>query len=499
MLFNVCDSKKVTIFWDKPESFTKGDVYRVLLNGEEIATCDKTHYTAAGLEPETEYTFYVELSGEGKEAEKIDEVTVKTIHERKRIDVTKAPYNAVGDGKTVNTAAIQKAIDDCGEGMCVYIPAGDFMTGSLRLHSNMELYLEKDAILHGTTNVEDYMPKIKSRFEGIEMMCYAALLNMGELDSKAGYNVNNIRISGEGTVCGGGYDLAVNVIEVERVLLKDYLEALGDKIKECENNDTIPGRARPRLINMSNAQDVVISGITIMSGPCWNVHMIYSDNIITHNCTFRSEGIWNGDGWDPDSSTNCSIFNCEFFTGDDAVAIKSGKNPEGNIINRPTEHIRVFDCISYFGHGVVIGSEMSGGVNDVKIWDCDLGDSTFGVQIKGTKKRGGYVRNVHVRDCRVSRVLMTSVPYNNDGEPAPTVPVFEDCLFEDLTILGVKYSRDGERIDCEAVKFTGFDVPGHSIKNVKLKNIVIDCGETRRHFFALTCCDGVSFENISVR
>ena len=499
MLFNICDSNKVTIFWDKPENFSGSDFYRVLLNGEEIGKCDKTHYTALGLEPETEYTFYVEFSGEGKTPEKIGEITVKTTHLRERIDISKPPYNAVGDGKTLNTAAIQKAIDDCGEGMCVYIPEGDFMTGALRLHSNMELYIEKDAILHGTKNVEDYQPKIKSRFEGIEMMCYSSLLNMGELDSKGGYNVSNVRISGEGTLCGGGYDLAVNVVEVEKVLLKDYMESLGDKIKECETNITIPGRPRPRLINMSNAQDVVISGITIQNGACWNVHMIYSDNIITHGCTFRSEEVWNGDGWDPDSSTNCSIFNCKFYTGDDAVAIKSGKNPEGNIINRPTEHVRVFDCISYFGHGVTIGSEMSGGISDVKIWDCDMWDSNFGVEIKATKKRGGYVRGVSVRDCKACRILMHSVPYNDDGEGAPTVPVFEDCLFENIQLSAVTYDKAKVRSSCDAIELAGFDVPGHFIKNVKFKNIVIDCGESRKQTISLQCCDGVSFENISVR
>ena len=96
--------------------------------------------------------------------------------------------------------------------------------------------------------------------------------------------------------------------------------------------------------------------------------MIYCDDIQTDHCTFVSEGVWNGDGWDPDSSTNCTLFASEFFTGDDAIAIKSGKNPEGNEINRPCAHIRVFDCHSDCGHGICIGSEMSGGVEDVQIW-----------------------------------------------------------------------------------------------------------------------------------
>lgn len=105
------------------------------------------------------------------------------------------------------------------------------------------------------------------------------------------------------------------------------------------------------------------------------------------------------DGWDPDSSTNCTLFASEFHTGDDAVAIKSGKNPEGNEIGRPCAHIKVFDCRIGYGHGICIGSEMSGGVEDVQIWDCDFANSLYGIEIKATPKRGGYVRGVTVRDC----------------------------------------------------------------------------------------------------
>lgn len=100
--------------------------------------------------------------------------------------------------------------------------------------------------------------------------------------------------------------------------------------------------------------------------------MVYCDNIQTDHCVFESEGVWNGDGWDPDSSTNCTLFASEFHTGDDAVAIKSGKNPEGNEIGRPCAHIKVFDCRIGYGHGICIGSEMSGGVEDVQIGTATL-------------------------------------------------------------------------------------------------------------------------------
>lgn len=498
MIASVSYSHSVVLYWDLPDEYQKGDIFKVTASGKTLAETEACHVEIRGLLPKTEYNFELSLCKSGAE-HPIDSLLCTTECVRTVIDVTKAPYFAVGDGKTLNTAAIQRAIDDCGVGECVLIPRGDFMTGSLFLHSNMELRLEEGAILHGTERVSDYEPKIKSRFEGIEMMCYAALLNVGNLDREAGVTCRNVRITGKGTVMGGGINLAKNVIAVEQVLLADYIKSLGEKVKECENSMTIPGRPRPRLINMSCADGVLISGIEIAHGASWNVHMIYSNDIVTHGCTFRSEGVWNGDGWDPDSSTNCTIFDCEFFTGDDAVAIKSGKNPEGNIIARPSRHIRVFDCVSHFGHGITIGSEMSGGVEDVRIWNCDMKNSFYGVEIKATKKRGGYVRNVRVRYSNLARVLMHSVGYNDDGEGSPDVPVFEDCRFENLTLKALKYGKNEIHEPCEAINLAGFDVPGHEIKRVVFKDIVIDSGESRVQTLLLQLCEGLTLENVTVK
>lgn len=500
MLESIVMSNSVVLYWDLPENYEKGDVYIVKMAEKEIARTEKCHFEVNDLSEEKKYDFSVLMTDKDGNETKIGDISCETEAPKKRIDISKAPYFAVGDGKTLNTAVIQKAIDDCKDGECVYIPAGDFMTGALRLHSNMELYLEKDAILHGTENVDDYKPKIKSRFEGIEMMCYSSLLNIGELDREKGYNCENVRICGKGTICGGGRPLAENVVEIETVLMEEEIKKLGDKIKEFETNKTMPGRVRPRLINVSSSKGITICGVTIMNGASWNVHMIYSDDIVTYGCTFRSENVWNGDGWDPDSSTNCTIFGCDFYTGDDSIAIKSGKNPEGNIINRPCEHIRVFDCVSHLGHGLTMGSEMSGGINDVRIWNCDFINSMFGVEIKGTKKRGGYVRNVSVRYCQASHLMLHSVGYNDDGIGAPTAPIFEDCVFENVRVTGFMCGKKDVNMECDAIEVSGFDEPGRFVKNVRFKNIMIDDGKaSRRQMIYLQCCDGVSFENISCR
>ncbi len=496
VLQHIVTSDSVTVYWEKPLKLPEEFFFRIMNNGEVAGETKKTHYTLEGLNAESVYRIEVKLyDREGCIC--ADSITVKTLCTKSLIDITKAPYLAVGDGKTMNTEAIQKAFDDCGAQEAVYIPAGVFLTGALRMHSDMELYLEKEAVLQGTDRIEDYLPKIKSRFEGTEMECYSSLLNLGELDHEGGYSCCNVVIRGKGTIESGGVMLAKRVIVYERERLKEYLAFLGDKIRECESKDTIPGRMRPRLINMSNAQNVVLSGLTLKNGASWNVHMIYSDHIVTNDCTFYSEGVWNGDGWDPDSSTNCTIFGCHFFTEDDCVAIKSGKNPEGNVINRPCKHIRVFDCVSSFGHGMIIGSEISGGIEDIRIWDCDVKSSLCGIEIKGTKKRGGYVRDVHIRDCKTSKIMLHSVGYNDDGIPAKTPPVFENCIYENIEIGGEILETDRTWSKDTAITVHGFDVPGYAARNITFRNITIaGRGQSMEQQFSLKDCENVAIENV---
>ena len=484
-------SESVTLFWDQPDEMRGGETFEIFLEGESVGKTGKTHFTIGDLAADKEYSILVS-SPFGDET-----VKIKTMKKRRRVDVTSQPYSASGDGKTLNTAALQKAIDDCTSDDVLYFPKGIYMTGALRLHSDMEVYLEEGAVLQGTEEPEDYLPRIWSRFEGTELSCYSSVLNLGELDRNGGYSCRNVLIHGKGMIASGGQVLGNKIIELEREALKDYLAELGDKIKECENNDTIPGRVRPRLINMSNAQNVVLSGLTFKNGCCWNIHMIYSDNIVTNDCTFISEGVHNGDGWDPDSSTNCTIFACTFFTGDDSVAIKSGKNPEGNIVNKPCRHIRVFDCVTKYGHGICMGSEMSGGIEDVKIWDCDLENSVYGIEIKGTKKRGGYVRDIHVRDSVLPRILFHSVGYNDDGISAGIAPYFENCSFERVSLKGIYQEMDKTYTPCDAILLCGFGEPGHELRNISFSDVTLgDAEHPTTQMLSLRLCEHINFKNI---
>ncbi len=514
----------IILYWEKTQMQGGGQslCYQVYVGGEPAGSTGKTHFTIENLKLDTEYETAVYVAGEapdrqaavnvqtasgeqavsgGKPAfgKPLASCRIRTAKRKRRLDITKPPYLAVGDGKTLNTKAIQQALEDCNEETAVYVPPGTFLTGALRLHDNTELYLEEGAVIQGTANPADYLPRIPSRFEGLEMECCSSLLNMGKLDHTKEPDCENILIHGKGTIASGGRTLAEAVISAEKERLTDFLAGLSEEQKkEYEKPETIPGRVRPRLINISNCKNVRISGLALENGASWNVHMIYSRDILTDNCTFFSKDVWNGDGWNPDSSENCTIFGCVFRTGDDSIAIKSGKNPEGNVIGRPCRGIRIFDCVCEAGHGITIGSEMSGGVSDVKIWDCDLRGGCYGLEVKGTKKRGGYVRDVQVRDSVLPRILFHAVDYNDDGAGAGKPPVFESCRFENVRVLGRYADRDsGEVKDCAGIELKGFDEPGYEIRDILLKNVRLS-GGGRTCRIVMENCKEVRFEDVRV-
>jgi polygalacturonase len=494
MLNKVVFEDEITIWWDKEWDTEEVPVYRILCNGRCVGETGKTHFSMTGLPSETAYQVRVEQI---KPVEKmVGEICVITGKEKRRIDVTKSPYNAVGDGKTLNTYALQRAFDDCGENECVYIPEGVFLSGALNMHSDMELYLEKGAVLQGTEEVEDYLPKRWSRFEGIEMMCYSSLLNMGELDHTAGYHCKNVVIRGGGVVSGGGQVLCDKIIATERELLKDFLAENAEYVKTCENEKTIPGRARPRLVNISNCQNVVLANVTFQYGPAWNVHFVYSENILTYGCKIISQGVWNGDGWNPDSSENCTIFDTEFYTHDDSIAIKSGKNPQGNIINRPTRNVRIFDC--HGRNGISIGSEMSGGIEGVYIWDCNFTVAYGGFSIKITEKRGGYVRGIKVKDSAFTNVRILSVPWNNDGESAPTPPIVENIELKNVELSCVRtIAITGQRIPLPALTLVGIDNENYYLRNIVIDGLRIgkhDLGEPQQ--VVIKNVKGITLKNV---
>ncbi len=491
MLNYIIFENQIKVWWEYIR--LNDEKYTVFLNGKEKDKVTTTNYSFTDLIPDTEYDIRVKLGDKI-----IGENTVKTSKAKIRIDITKPPYNAVGDGKTLNTLSIQKAIDACGENECVFIPNGVYMSGALFLHSDMEIYLEENAVLQGTSNINDY-PKISSRFEGIEDECYSSIINVGRMDHTKGYTTKNVVIRG-GKIFGGGQELRKNIIEKEKVIFQEIYRENGASEQEINSNivcSTLPGRKRGRCMQVSNTQNFILADCECGMSASWNLHFIYSKDIVTCGCRILSQNISNGDGWNPDSSENCICFDTFFDTGDDCVAIKSGKNPEGNEINRPCEHIKVFDVKTNGGWGIAIGSEMSGGINDVKVWNADLKKARVGICIKAPTERGGCVKNIEFKNMIVPtvKISLESV-FNPSGKDALVPSIVENVTLQDLFIGGLEYFDQG-KYNCSAVliKSKGDGV----IKNVNISDITLN----KRNFtlnqeFDFTNVYGVTLKNINL-
>jgi polygalacturonase len=284
-------------------------------------------------------------------------------------------HGAAGDGQTLDSRPIQAAIDACAErgGGTVYLPAGQYLSGSLFLRSNITLHLEAGAVILGSENPEDY-PVIHSRWEGRHQDTHAPLIG--------GDHLHNISVTGRGTIDGRG--------------------AVWWKAKE-EKTLVYP---RPRLISFSDCTNVLIEGITAINSPSWTINPIHCQNVNIHAVTIINPADSpNTDGIDPDSCRLVRISDCYISVGDDCITIKSGTEHEYPDRYAPCRDITITNCTLERGHGgVVIGSEMSGGVRNVVISNCVFIGTDRGIRIKTRRGRGGTIE-----DIRVSNLIMDGV------------------------------------------------------------------------------------------
>jgi polygalacturonase len=459
----------VLLLWDKPDNIydIPFAAFAVYQDGVKIGETTKLGFTANDLVPNTTYTFEVRTrQTNGTVSAASNAVTVSTRPLPTICNVKS--FGAVGNGSTLDTAAIQRAIDQCPAGGVVLIPSGTFLSGALFLKSNMTLEIAAGGTLKGSTNTSHY-PKVRCRFEGFELDCYASLLTLGRLDRTGPYNITNVTIRGAGTIDASGRDL-------------------GNAEKSASGN-----RSRGRAIVLMNAQNVQITGLTVSYGPAWTVHAIYSDNITFNNLRLISKNssyrIANGDGIDPDSSTHINIHDSFFHCGDDAVAIKSGKNNEGFTIAKPTEFVRVTDIVDDGSNGgIVIGSEMSGSVRHVMIRNCSMsGLSWEALDVKSNVVRGGTVEDINVSDVTIAGTrlairLTMNYSVNNDGTPAPVPPTFRNMRFTN-----VKCSRGSKAISV-------IGLPSSHVRNVTFQNLDI----TADNNVTVDYSDDILFDNVKL-
>jgi len=366
----------ILLVWDKPENYEAIEGYEVYCGGRLIGRTRFADFTAEGLEAGAKYSFTVRSYSRGGAFSGFSKpVTVSTRALGQTVDIR--DHGAVGDGSTLNTKAIQDAIRACPRGGTVLVPAGVFRTGALFLKSEMTLHVSAGGILLGSADPADY-PLIPSRWEGRQRESYSSLLNGGSMKE----GISDVVISGAGTIDGSGSKLM--------------------KAEMANEEKT----ARGRVICFINSDAIYMEGVTVRQPPAWCVHFIYCQNVtanrITVNTTFDDYGnrysIGNGDGFNPDSTRHVTVVDSTFLTGDDSIAIKSGRDEFGRRVGKPSEQIRISNCRFIAGLGVAIGSEMSGGVRDVRVEDCTFSRAAFLAQIKTPRGRGGVVENVLFRD-----------------------------------------------------------------------------------------------------
>jgi polygalacturonase len=288
-------------------------------------------------------------------------------------------FGAVGDGVNICTDAFAAAIKAASEvgGGTVYVPAGTYLTGSIRLKSNINLYLDAGATVLFSTNKKDY-PVIFSRWEGVEREVYQSCIY--------GANLENVSITGYGILNGQG--------QLWWELYRSF--------KKYNNNAL--EYPRPKLISFDECNKVLIQNVKLVNSPSWTINPICCENITIDNITVKNP--WDSpttDAIDLDSSKNIHISNCYLDVGDDCIVIKSGT--EEGIKRVPCENITITNCTMIHGHGgVVIGSEMSGGVRNVVISNCIFEGTDRGIRIKSRRRRGGVVE-----DIRVNNIIMKNV------------------------------------------------------------------------------------------
>lgn len=437
-------SHKIVVYLTFDE-FDKNNDYRYYLDGQLITKGNITNYTFDNLKENHSYHIKV-FSNENI----IFDEDINTLKKKKDIIVNVSDNT----GTNIVTKEVQAYLDKADKDSRIVFLKGTYLCGALFIHSDTEIYLEEGATIQGSTSAKDYLPKIWSRFEGFEVYAYASLLNIGHLDHNKEPDTKNILIHGQGSIYGGDRLLRFDMLDLEK------------------EHPVINDRFRNRLINISNCSNVIIDGLHVGKSASWNIHPIYSDHIYIHHCDFKSGGLPNGDGIDPDSCHDMDIFANVFYVGDDCVAIKSGKNPEGDVVNIPTYNVSIFDCASLGSHGCAIGSEISGGVHHVDIFNCDFNGSIFGIHIKTTKKRGGFVRDIRAKSCQVSSIQIHCVDYNDDGEAAKTITEFNNFTFEDIAITGIAKKPEGKVYNCEHINVDGIEGVD-AFKNIYFKDITL--------------------------
>ncbi|HTN37537.1 MAG TPA: glycoside hydrolase family 28 protein [Arachidicoccus sp.] len=435
-------------------------------------------------------------------------------------------FGAVHDGITLNTISIQKAIDACSDkgGGVVFIPAGLWLTGPIVLKTGVNLHIERGGVLQFTGDFNQY-PLVATNYEGLKAArCQAPI---------SAKDQNHIGITGAGIIDGAGdswrmvkrdklttsqWQTLVSsggvVDKADRIWYPSKGSLLGAGLKKpgvleagksLSDYKNIKDYLRPNLLSLIGCKDILLEGVTFQNSPAWCLHPLLCDNIVIRGIYAKNP--WygqNGDGLDLESCKTVLIENSTFDVGDDGICMKSGRDEQGRKRNVPTSNVLIQFCTVYHAHGgFVIGSEMSGGVNNVAIRHCNFIGTDIGLRFKTTRGRGGIVENIfasgiNMQDIKGDAIrfdmyyaAQDPVPLVGESRQQPkkvTVPIseatprFRNFFIKNIVCNGADH----------ALFFRG--LPEMPIQSIYLKNLVM---KTRRGI-EMTEADGIFIKNMQL-
>ena len=444
-------------------------------------------------------------------------------------EVLLTDFGAVGDGVILNSDAFRLAVDSLvsvGGGHLI-VPEGIWLTGPITLKDNIDLHVTPDAVILFSSD-RDLYPIVETVFEGLDTRrCLSPVNATG---------ARNISITGGGTIDGNGDDWRqVKKSKMSPSQWKDLLSSggftnekgdiwypdstslKGSLVSDAfnvpqgmvtdEDWESVKTYLRPVMIGLRECENVLLEDVLFQNSPCWNIHPLMCRNVIINSITVRNP--WysqNGDGIDIDSCEDVLVLNSTFDVGDDAICIKSGKDEDGRLRARPCRNIIVDNCTVFHGHGgFVVGSEMSGGVDNIVVSDCRFLGTDVGLRFKSCRGRGGVVSNIYIKDITMMNIpaepLLFDLHYggksaleaaaDGDGaafdiEPEPvdeTTPEFRDIHVSNVVCSGA----------ARAMYFNG--IPEKNISNIVVEDclIVSDKGADLRY------SDGVVLKNVDIR
>lgn len=384
-------------------------------------------------------------------------------------------YGAVSeDSLKLNDSIINSVIDKCSQagGGIVLIPEGVFHTGPVTLKSNVKLHLSEGAVLKFATDPNLYLPAVLTRWEGVDCYNFRPLIYA--------FGETNIGLTGRGTIDGQGSNkhwwwmnghkdygweegMSSQRVTGRPKLLQFEQHNIPVEKRIMSKEDLL----RPQLINFYHCNNILIEELNIINSPFWVIHPLFCENMILRNVEIVSHGP-NSDGCDPESSKNILIENCLFDTGDDCIAIKSGRNNDGRkMTNKPSENIIVRNCRMKDGHGgVVVGSEISGGFRNLFVENCEMDSPHLDrvIRIKTNECRGGSIENVFVRNVKVGQCKEAVLKINLQYEPKENCqrdfpPAVKNVYLENISSEKSKYG----------ILITGLSDPEH-VSNIHVSD-----------------------------